>query len=108
MALPKNAASDVIFYNKDHFDKEGIPYPDETWTWDDLLSASVRLTKDTDGDGRRDRFGLANIQFLDYLRQHGVEVISQDGTRCTLNTPVARECCQFAYDLVYKHRVIPS
>lgn len=108
MALPKNAASDVLFYNKEHFDAAGLSYPDSSWKWADLVEAARQLTKDTNGDGRPDQFGLSNISFLDLLRQHGVEIISEDGTRCTLNTPAALECCRFVRDLVFVHKVLPT
>ncbi len=108
MALPKNAASDVLFYNKDHFDAAGLAYPDASWTWHDLVVAAKRLTVDTNNDGRIDQFGLSNLNFLDLLRQHGIEVISPDGTRCTINTSAALECCRFVRDLVFVHRVLPT
>ncbi len=34
-----------LLYNRDLFDAEGIPYPDETWTQNDLLSAAENLTQ---------------------------------------------------------------
>lgn len=105
-AVPKDAASNVLFYNKDHFDAEGIPYPNETSTWDDILSAAKRLTKDTNGDGRLDRFGLANIEFLDLLEQYDVRLY--ENGKCTLNTPRGREACQFLYDATYKHHALPT
>jgi multiple sugar transport system substrate-binding protein len=106
--VPKDAASNVLFYNKAHFDAEGLPYPDETSTWEDILGAAKRLTKDTDGDGRIDRFGLANIDFLDLLEQYDAPILSEDRSRCVLNSPRAREACQFMYDAIYKHNVVPS
>ena len=34
MAIPKDSAAFGIHYNKDMFDKAGIKYPTESWTWD--------------------------------------------------------------------------
>ena len=34
-----------LLYNRDLFDAEGISYPDETWTQNDLLSAAENLTQ---------------------------------------------------------------
>jgi multiple sugar transport system substrate-binding protein len=107
-AIPKNAASNVVFYNKNHFEAAGIPYPDGTWTWDELLNIAKRLTGDLDNDGRIDQFGLAGIDGLDFLRQHGVEILSADCRTCTLNTTTAAECVQFMKDAVYVHRAIPT
>ena len=38
-SVPINANLTCIVYNKDMFDAEGLPYPDETWTWDDIQAA---------------------------------------------------------------------
>ena len=39
-ALPYGGAlGKVLLYRKDLLDEAGIPYPDATWTWDDLLDA---------------------------------------------------------------------
>jgi multiple sugar transport system substrate-binding protein len=34
----------VIFYNKELFDRAGVPYPKEGWTLDDLVETARRLT----------------------------------------------------------------
>ena len=49
----------VLFYNKDIFDRAGIPYPDTTWTYDDLRRVGARLTVDSNGDGIPDQWGLS-------------------------------------------------
>ena len=46
-----------LAYNKDIFDKEGLPYPPPDWTWDEYYETAKKLTKDTDGDGRVDQWG---------------------------------------------------
>ena len=45
-AVPKDIDTIALWYNKDMFDEAGIAYPDDTWTWDDLYDAAVKLTKD--------------------------------------------------------------
>lgn len=56
-ALPVNMHLPVVFYNKDMFEKRGIPYPDGSWTWDDFYQIAKKLTRDSDNDGKRDQFG---------------------------------------------------
>ncbi|WP_282942046.1 extracellular solute-binding protein [Paenibacillus sp. RC67] len=34
-----------LFYNKDVFDRMGIPYPKDNMTWDDLKELSVKITR---------------------------------------------------------------
>jgi len=42
--LTKDYSPLVIFYNKDLFDKAGVSYPAEGWTWNDFLTAAQKLT----------------------------------------------------------------
>ncbi|HWV01060.1 MAG TPA: extracellular solute-binding protein, partial [Devosia sp.] len=35
-SIPRDTATNVLYYNKDDFDKAGIKYPDGTWKWADL------------------------------------------------------------------------
>ena len=54
--LPCRANTVMYFYNKDIFDKEGIPYPEEGWTWDEFKALVERLTK---GEGSDKQYGYA-------------------------------------------------
>lgn len=38
-AVPKDKDTVGLVYNKEMFDAAGVAYPDENWTWDDLVSA---------------------------------------------------------------------
>ena len=42
--VPYRQDSWLLFYNKDLFDKAGVPIPDGTWTWDDYATAAKDLT----------------------------------------------------------------
>lgn len=43
-AVPKDYDTIGLWYNKTMFDKAGLKYPDETWTWDTLYNAAKKLT----------------------------------------------------------------
>jgi multiple sugar transport system substrate-binding protein len=43
-AIPYRQDSWVLFYNKDLFDKAHVAYPDGSWTWNDYVAASEKLT----------------------------------------------------------------
>ena len=48
--LPWCAATEILYYNKDMFDKAGISYPDNNWAYADYKAAVDKLTqKATDG-----------------------------------------------------------
>lgn len=46
-ALPTAVRSMALFYNIEHFDAVGLPYPDDTWTWDDFADA-IAILNDTE------------------------------------------------------------
>ena len=54
--LPWYAGNRSVYYRKDWFAEEGIEeFPT---TWEDFVEVAIRLTKDTDGDGKIDRYGF--------------------------------------------------
>ena len=57
-----------VYYNREMFDAEGIPYPDTAWTWETMLDIARRLTKDRDNDGVPDVYGI-------FIGSHFVETI---------------------------------
>ncbi len=42
--MPMTADAVVLYYNKDAFDKAGVPYPTADWEWSDLVAAAKKLT----------------------------------------------------------------
>ena len=55
--LPKDFSPLAIYYNKKLFDEAGVAYPQEGWTWDDLLATAQQLTK-TDASGNVTQWGI--------------------------------------------------
>jgi len=53
--LPYQPDTRVFFYREDMLKEAGISVPK---TWDELLAAAKKLTKDTDGDGQPDVYGF--------------------------------------------------
>ncbi|MFB9326799.1 ABC transporter substrate-binding protein [Paenibacillus aurantiacus] len=50
--IPLNSYVSVLLYNKDLFDKAGVPYPpsdyeDKSWTFDEMVQAARKLTIDS-------------------------------------------------------------
>ncbi|GCF10603.1 ABC transporter substrate-binding protein [Dictyobacter arantiisoli] len=97
--LPGNFGTVVFFYRKDLFDKEGISVPT---TWDELVQAGIKLTKDG-------VYGLAlagkngNTELFNemcyWMGQAG-------GDPLHMNTPEAKEALQFVYDMLHKHKIL--
>jgi ABC-type glycerol-3-phosphate transport system substrate-binding protein len=58
--IPFLIESLVVIYNKALFKEAGITPPEinHPWTWDDLRLAAKKLTKDVNGDGIIDQYGV--------------------------------------------------
>lgn len=110
--LPVNAAADVIFYNKNLFDKAGLEYPDENLTYEILAEIAPKLTKDTDGNGRIDQYGLYipwNWWWvLGHVLKCGGDIFDSDLTKCLLDRPENMEAIGYYSDLIKKYKVSPS
>jgi multiple sugar transport system substrate-binding protein len=110
--IPKDWSPLVLYFNKDLFDKAGVLYPDENWTWDNFLDAAIKITKDEDGDGEPDVFGFWNfsnwVWTFPWIWSNGGRILSEDKKRCLADSPEAIEALQFLYDLTYKYKVAPT
>jgi multiple sugar transport system substrate-binding protein len=94
----------LICYNKALFDKAGVPYPREGWTFDEFLRTARALTLDFDGDGKIDQYGFEGD--LD-KSLFGAKIVSADGTRAACDSPEMIEFLQTNLDLAEKHHVSP-
>jgi len=105
--LPKDASAPVLFYNREMFDREGVEYPNPSWTRDDFLRAAKKLTK-TNDKGRRIQFGTSGIDWIELVWQNGGEIFSPDMKHCLLDNPEAIEAIQWKADLTCRYHVAPT
>lgn len=47
--IPKDVDSIAMWYNKNIFDKAGISYPTNDWTWDEMKAAAINIQATVDG-----------------------------------------------------------
>lgn len=60
--LPKDFSTLVLFYDKNAFAEAGLSRPPRTW--DELREYALKLTRDRNGDGKIDRYGLGVLPEL--------------------------------------------
>ncbi|QBS38224.1 sugar ABC transporter substrate-binding protein [Thermaerobacter sp. FW80] len=102
--LPWIAQPVVLYYNKALFDEAGVPYPDETWTWDTFKEAAAKLTRDTNGDGKPDVYGFTMNgwpPFAMFVWQAGGDTVGEDGRTAPIDSPEALEAARFYQELIY-------
>ncbi len=114
MGLPRDLNVIALFYNKDLFDAAGVAYPDASWDWAKLTEVAKQLTKDTNGDGKVDQWGLytettdMENYWSSLVWQNGGDILSPDGATTVLDTPQASGGIQFLQDLIWKEKAVPD
>lgn len=98
-ALPYETVPTLMFVNKTLLRKEGIAMPDQDWTWEDLYDICRKVTKDTDGDGKPDQFGIYNFGWLDAVYSNGGEIFASDGSESYFTDGRVAEAIKFLRDL---------
>jgi multiple sugar transport system substrate-binding protein len=110
-AVPFDTNNLGIYYNRRHFEIAKID-PENLQTWEDLLRAARKLTRDTDGDHRIDRYGfqipLGNGEWTvwtwqTFLWQAGGEFLSPDHSRVLFYQDAGIRALRFWVELVHKH-----
>jgi multiple sugar transport system substrate-binding protein len=114
MCIPQNVSSLVVYYNKALFDQAGVAYPKGDWTWQQFVETAQALTKDTNGDGQVDQYGVgiepSLIRLAPFVWQNGGDLVFNPDapTRLALDKPEALEAVQWFVDLQLKHHVVPD
>lgn len=119
-AVPWFAGSNVMFYNKELFEKAGIVDKNgqakPPVTWDEFLECAKKLTRDTDGDGKVDQWGFVvrgNVELTLPVREFmlaagdGVWVDTANGNKVVVQSEKNLKGLQFYIDLYRKHKVVP-
>ena len=109
-SIPRDNGTEVLYYNKDDFDKAGIKYPDGTWKWADLQAAAKKLTV-TSG-GRVTRYGLVleSNEWPMFVYQNGGSVFDDpvQPTTFTLGDDKGAAAIQWVADMINKDKSVPN
>lgn len=115
LCLPQNLSSLVVYYNQDLFEEEGVSLPGANWQWMDMVEKAKALTKDLDGDGVIDQYGLGVdgtqiIRLAPFIWSAGAELVDDQErpTGFALDTPEARVALGNFFALRTIHGVIPT
>ncbi len=65
--IPYYYGPHFLYYNRNLFDAAGLVYPNQNSTYDDIASMGKKITKDTNGDGQTDIYGLYIPRTLGWL-----------------------------------------
>ncbi len=115
-AVAKDFTTMVLYYNEDLFKKAGVGLPNSKWTWSDLRSAAMKLTRDADNDGAPEQYGFAVDTWLGWMMpwiwQAGGDFLDEKGEKGVAGvTPYFEQnvrAFQFLYDLIHKDKCAPD
>jgi multiple sugar transport system substrate-binding protein len=114
MCIPQNISSLVVYYNRTMFKEEGVSEPETGWQWRDMVEKAKALTKDQNGDGKVDVYGLgveaSIIRLAPFVWSNGGEIVDdlENPTRFTLDEVAATDAMAEFFALRRVHGVIPS
>ncbi len=85
LALPFNVNQHVLYYNKDIFDKFGVPYPTEKQlTWDEAVELGAKLTRTENGVNY---IGLVVDNLTGLGKSLGLPYLDRKTGQAALDTP---------------------
>ena len=78
-ALPVESNPIMMCVNKDLLEKEGISIPESGWTLADFYEICKKVTKDTNGDGVVDQYGITDYTWQQALVAYGGHLTDKSG-----------------------------
>ena len=92
--VPKDKDNIFLVYNKEMFDAAGVAYPDENWTWDDLVSASAQIYDKTGKYGYM-AYNDDQMGYWSFVYQAGGYILNEDFTRAGFDQPGTKKGMEF-------------
>ncbi|MFC4776781.1 extracellular solute-binding protein [Paenibacillus sp. GCM10023252] len=112
----------AVYYNKKLWKEAGLTDQDIPKTWDQLVEAAKKLTKDTNGDGQADQYGIEVATsgrggYFNYNFGYGLYwsitgnpkegFISEDGKQVIVDKEAYAKTIGLISELILKHKVAP-
>ena len=112
-SVPMNFTTLLLYWNKGMFKEAGLDPERPPANWDQFADYAKKLTKDTNGDGKPEQYGLAiadheTIAMWPILFwQNGGGVVSEDGKKAMLGDPATIQAANHWVDLVRNDKIAP-
>ena len=108
-ALPNEADATIIMYNENEFQKAGVPFPQNGWTWTQMLADAAKLKI---GSGAsQSQYGICErpdwqAESNPVLKAYGVADFTE--TTPTLDTPAALKAWALMIDPLLNGDAVPE
>ncbi|MDZ7333125.1 MAG: extracellular solute-binding protein [candidate division KSB1 bacterium] len=117
LGIPMGAHTRVCVYWKDQFAAVGLDPDRPPKTLDEMVDYAQKLTRDLNGDGKTDVWGLGmyfgpsratiEISFAPLIWHFGGELWDEHSKQAVFASPAGVHAAQFLSDLLNKYQVIP-
>lgn len=112
--VPQNLSSLVVYYNQTLFDRAGLDYPADNWTWDEFLNTARALTLDNNGNGVPEQYGAgidpSLYRLAPFVWQNGGEIVDNPlaPSYLTLSSEPALTALRWFIELQTHWQVVPN
>ncbi len=113
IATVNGADTMLLYYNKDLFDKAGVPYPTADWTWEQFIDAAKKLTIiGTDGKPKQYGISIDNSYFSTeaFLFANGGKLFDDmnNPKKVLINSEENIKSLKMMQDLIYTYKAAPT
>lgn len=106
--LPLRLGTVMMFYNKDLLDQHGLDYPDENSTWEEIAEMAETISNPSEGVFGMNPLGGWWASTSQFIRSHGVRMLSEDYTEFQLDSPEGIEVIEKMNHLVNDLNIAPN
>ena len=92
--VPKDKDNVVLVYNKEMFDAAGVAYPDDTWTWDDMMDASQKVYDATGKYGYL-AYNDEQLGYWNFVYQNGGYILDENNVYAGYTNPATADAIKF-------------
>jgi len=108
---PCNTGANILIYNKNVFDRFGVPYPKGLLTIDELIALALKLDTYASGQTKPGNMGVHALTGLNWrvlFESQKGEFFTESGLPQLANSAELKRAFQTHKDLIFKHRIMPT
>jgi multiple sugar transport system substrate-binding protein len=98
--LPADYNTNCMWVNTKMFKDAGVPVPDDSWTWNDLMAAGPKIA--TSSDTFLINLAADTWDFQPWALTNGSDIMSADWSKSTFSHPKTVEAARFVQSLCAK------
>ncbi len=117
LGIPTGVHTRLVIFRRDMFGQVGLDPENPPANLDELVEAARKLTRDTDGDGKTDVWGLGlymgplratiELYFAPLLWHFGGELYDRKTERAVFASEAGVKAARFLDDCIHKYKITP-